>query len=475
MLVNAGVDRHTSRAYIPIHKPPAPPRSPSRPKDPYHKVGDDACPSHRAQTPHNRCEEAVHTAAGPVDGPVVRTTELTSTKILLPSEATPFIIYWLRQYFHAEPGKKLFGVCLTFHVPCKLSRKHILELEQFLETTFDSSPFARMPSLQSDSVSGILTVGVPTKKHDEEAARIEDHIQSQLWNSYEGFASHLGIWCHNPTQSNIQKRCGGIQLNQTEDCDCCKPDGALSIPEISQKPIIVIEVANSATYEATYQKCKDWGTYHSGLINFAILFKMYSWPRKKEGKDKGQRQQLRLNKRNFDAKTADGFNNGERCPHSHCHLWGQETADNDDAENIHGDVDGNAPSPTTHKYRRATVSIFGTERVDNKRRMRETDIQSLEVWPAKSSKTWRFTWRDILESEMKPELEGIEIEISLELLHDLMENTMRRKSTVVPARRGDPPEVETTPRRPMQRLMIDDVCSSPNSPAEALDDTFHRP
>jgi hypothetical protein len=116
----------------------------------------------------------------------------------------------------------------------------------------------------------------------------------------------------------------------------------------------------------------------------------------------------------------------------------------DDDADLDNDEEGRSRNSLTHVYRRATISVYGTEVKNQKRRMRITEIEDMEVWPALPSKPWRFTLCDILEDDTPEDLKKITMEISFQFLHAYIDQNMASKH-LVPIRRGDPDTIEAWP------------------------------
>jgi hypothetical protein len=315
-------------------------------------------------------------------------------------------------------------------------------------------------SVEYDSAKDIVTVGVRRKVYREIGKCIERNLQKQL--------SDCGNSCFYKALAGSRVAEDIIQLGPAESpCraehgDFRQPDGALSVPQISPKPLVVIEVTNNAPNEKAYERCVDWMTYHKGLINFVVLVKLVPWPkvnpRKGEAKTVGNvvgmfHRMLQPNSTSAKATVstseyAQSGSAGLACSagmHPTIVFVDDENLSNDEGEPDQGTtVPFQFVSSMTHEYRRATVSVYGTQLTNNKRHMRGTEIENMEVWPALPVKPWRFTMSDILEDDTPEDLKDIELEISFQFLHAYLDENMAIKR-VAPLRRGDPESVEASP------------------------------
>jgi hypothetical protein len=279
--------------------------------------------------------------------------------------------------------------------------------------------------VEYDSIGSVVTIGLRRKDYGEIAKFVEQTIRNQLFDDGNGsFYKAVSGLSGSSDEDFVELGAGGIPPRSgSEYSSSRQPDGALSVPLISWKPIIVIEAANSETHRKAHERCMHWMTYHKGLINFVVLVKLKPWSKRKcakEGKDC---------RRTASVPSAAGMD---------------PTIVYDDEEDLVNDEAGRLRSSLTHIYRRASISVYGTEVKDQKRRMRNTEIEDMEVWPARPSKPWRFTVCDIFEDDTPEDLKKITVEISFQFLHTYIDQNMAIKH-VVPIRRGDPDTIEAWP------------------------------
>ncbi|KAF8241946.1 hypothetical protein K440DRAFT_620546, partial [Wilcoxina mikolae CBS 423.85] len=272
--------------------------------------------------------------------------------------------------------------------------KTLDKLETFVYRQCELSSLRKQVRVEFEGVKGILTVGLPRKEHNRSAVVAENTVRDQLW---EGGKFCFGHW----GQSKDGMQCRGSEgVDLTIDGYFTRkgPDGSIWIDGLLQEaPLFVIEVALSDPYATGLDKCRTWLTKKDGLIKFAILINIEKWKRKEEkavaisgsNKRKGppdERSQSNMPKR---AKSE-----GSSAANIEPEIYEVEETDIEDLEEV--EEKPGEPTPLTHKYKRATVSVFKSVRsAKSRQRVIETVINQMEIWPQHPTQTWKFTWRDI--------------------------------------------------------------------------------
>ncbi|KAF8241362.1 hypothetical protein K440DRAFT_302600 [Wilcoxina mikolae CBS 423.85] len=291
------------------------------------------------------------------------------------------------------------------------------------------------PPLGVCLIPGILVVGLPSREHDRVAASAEKLVRQQLWEG--GF--YWGTWGAN--KDGIQRRGNeGVDRTSSQGTSRSAPDGSLWIEAMcTTKPLFVFEVALSEEYDHAYDKCKMWMTQHNGLIKFAVLINIEKWKRKETKNDssggEGPVSPLRdSRKRSLPADNSDEPGKRARSVPANTQPSGvpdmefQEGEDLTDIEDLEEfePKDATGPRPKTHKFKRVTVSVFGTKMTDSGRMM-TTVVPTLEIWPAKpaDSNTWQLSWADI-NPKTPDEHKDKKVQVTFASLHDFLVTEMRR-------------------------------------------------
>jgi hypothetical protein len=97
-----------------------------------------------------------------------------------------------------------------------------------------------------------------------------------------------------------------------------------------------------------------------------------------------------------------------------------------DVEELESVVPGNPgePTPLTHKFKSATVSIFKSVKSGRHREM-ETVINQMPIRPQHPKQTWKFTWRDIGNTVPESHINNI-MEIHFDELRTFMQQAFTR-------------------------------------------------
>jgi len=281
---------------------------------------------------------------------------------------------------------------------------------------------------------------MPSKEHDRTAGETEKIIRSQLWQG--GFywgnwgQTEEGIKCRQSEGIDRQSRSGTVTREA--------PDGSLWIDELSpRKPMLVIEVAVSEPYDHVRDKCEIWLTQHEGFIKFAVAINIEKWKHKEEKQAAAlKEEQVALmlaagNRKRKPSDEAGPSDPGKRPKSGDAVPRVQEVYDDDDDEltdiedlEVFTPDSPEDPTPITHKFRRATVSVFRSARV-NRHRVMQTVINQMPVWPEPPSEMWKLSWNDMDVSMPDSHKDKI-FEVTFEALHEFLAKELLR----------DPPPVE---------------------------------
>ncbi|KAF8241446.1 hypothetical protein K440DRAFT_626341 [Wilcoxina mikolae CBS 423.85] len=267
---------------------------------------------------------------------------------------------------------------------------------------------------------------MPSKEHNRTAQETEMIIRSQLWQG--GF--HWGAW--GQSEEGIKCRQDeGIDRQSNGTVTREAPDDSLWIDQLSpEKPMLVIEIAVSEPYDHVRDKCEMWLTQHDGLIKFAIAIKIEQWKHREEKqaalKELEEQETAGNRKRTpFDeAEPSNSRSKRSKSEGSSSIPRAQEVYDDyevlTDIEELEEVLPDNPedPTPITHKYKCAKVSVFRSARF-NRRRVMQTVINQIPIWPEPPTETWKLSWNEMNVCVPGSHKDKI-IEVSFEALREFL-------------------------------------------------------
>ncbi|KAA8914033.1 hypothetical protein FN846DRAFT_902315 [Sphaerosporella brunnea] len=321
----------------------------------------------------------------------------------LPHRVVRELIAWITRVKAHRPAD-ILGFRVRFKLPCAVSRS---ELDILSETAHPLRLEYTRPSIRRARV----TVAMPSVEHDQTAIEVEAQIRQQLHeggNFYWGPMLGRGI-------EGVKLR--GAQEVKVEE-GVRRPDGSLYIPAMQRNfPVIVLEVALSDTFRNAKRKCKMWLRQPGRPIKYAMLVKINKWP---------TRCVSRVKLTTIIPVVAAAVDESLLDIES-------EEVDADQLEQAVDQADDplDADQPDqhrrqTHKFHSVTVSVFCRAGSAKDPQMR-TLINQMEVWPAKPSQPWDFSWSEMTPGTAIPEptRSGRNV-ISFDFLHELFETEMVR-------------------------------------------------